>query len=225
MAEENAENEPTMEEILASIRAIISEDDEEGGDKAEATEAPEAKAAEPVAEDVKPEPEPEPEPEPAAEAEVEAPPVDDDGDDFLQLTEDEIVTGDAIEPDADIMVVDKEDEAEEPEPEPVVDVVEEEPAPEPEPEPEPVMAAPANDAAAGDEEEILSEASAMAAAGALGTLAQNMKVAQTDGQTIEGILRELLRPMLKAWLDENLPGIVDTKVEEAIDKVVRRTRI
>jgi cell pole-organizing protein PopZ len=94
---------------------------------------------------------------------------------------------------------------------------------EPEPEPEPVALA--DDFADVVEDEILGEESAAAAAGSLNSLAQNMRVAQHDGQTIEGVLRELLRPMLKSWLDDNLPAIVDAKVEEAIDKVVRRTRI
>ena len=60
--------EPTMEEILASIRRIISEDEPaEGAPAAEATPAPEPEpepappAPEPVAE-VMPEPEPEPAP-------------------------------------------------------------------------------------------------------------------------------------------------------------------
>src|SRR5580658_4184113 len=58
---EQAAPEPTMEEILASIRRIISEDDAPPAE-AEAEAAPVAIAAVPA-----PEPEPEPEPEPAVE--------------------------------------------------------------------------------------------------------------------------------------------------------------
>ncbi|EGF90351.1 hypothetical protein ABI_33710 [Asticcacaulis biprosthecium C19] len=65
MAEQSA-HEPTMEEILASIRRIISEDD-----------APEAEKPAPVA--AAPEPEPEPEPLPVIEEEPE--------EDVLELTE------------------------------------------------------------------------------------------------------------------------------------------
>ena len=67
---EQTTQEPTMEEILASIRRIISEDDAPAEEGAEA--APPAEA-EPVAAEAAPEPEPEPEPEPAA---VEPEPVE-----------------------------------------------------------------------------------------------------------------------------------------------------
>src|SRR5437868_5152175 len=78
--------EPTMEEILASIRRIISEDE------TPAAEGEEAPPAEPVAVAPEPAPEPEPEPEPAAAepepvaaAEPEpAPPVEEEA---LELTE------------------------------------------------------------------------------------------------------------------------------------------
>ena len=57
---EQTSQEPTMEEILASIRRIISEDDAPAAEEAEAAaaEAPAAVAA----------PEPEPDPEPQATA-------------------------------------------------------------------------------------------------------------------------------------------------------------
>jgi uncharacterized protein len=215
MAEESAENEaePTMEEILASIRRIISEDDEEGADAAKAEAAP------PPAE-----PEPEPEPEPVAEVEPEPEPEPEDPpameeESVLELTE-------IIDPESDIVLLDKDEPEPEPEPAPEPEPVAEiEPEPEPEPAPEPEPEPVAMEMSDAVEDEILSEASTTAAAGALGSLAQNMRVASDEGQTIEGVLRELLRPMLKSWLDENLPAIVDAKVEEAIDKVVRRTRI
>lgn len=76
MAEQSA-HEPTMEEILASIRRIISEDD------APAEAAPEPEAAEP-------EPEPEPMPEPVAEVHEEEDTFDvapEEDDDVLELTD------------------------------------------------------------------------------------------------------------------------------------------
>ena len=82
---EQTSQEPTMEEILASIRRIISEDDAPAAEGAEAeAEAP----AEPVAAAPEPEPIPEPEPEAAAPAAPEpvveaAAPEDDE----LELTE------------------------------------------------------------------------------------------------------------------------------------------
>src|ERR1700679_2947674 len=72
--------EPTMEEILASIRRIISEDDAPAAEPHEAQEAHEESAA-----SFEPAPEPEPEPEPAHEDVLEltdriAPPAESVGD-------------------------------------------------------------------------------------------------------------------------------------------------
>ena len=41
---------------------------------------------------------------------------------------------------------------------------------------------------------------------------------------LEGILRDLLRPMLKAWLDDNLPGLVERLVRVEIERVARGGR-
>ena len=42
-----------------------------------------------------------------------------------------------------------------------------------------------------------------------------------DGRSLEDVTRELLRPLLKAWLDENLPRIVSAKVEEEVARIAR----
>ncbi len=36
-----------------------------------------------------------------------------------------------------------------------------------------------------------------------------------------GLTREMLRPMLKSWLDDNLPGIVERLVAAEIDRIAR----
>ena len=41
---------------------------------------------------------------------------------------------------------------------------------------------------------------------------------------LEGILRDLLRPMLKSWLDDNLPGLVERLVRIEIERVARGGR-
>ncbi len=41
-------------------------------------------------------------------------------------------------------------------------------------------------------------------------------------QTMEELVREMLRPMLKGWLDQNLPGMVEELVKKEIDRVTRR---
>ena len=43
-----------------------------------------------------------------------------------------------------------------------------------------------------------------------------------DGRTLEDVVRELLRPLLKAWLDENLPSIVQATVAEEVERISRR---
>jgi hypothetical protein len=42
-----------------------------------------------------------------------------------------------------------------------------------------------------------------------------------SGVTIEDMMREMLRPMLKEWLDENLPSVVERMVEREISRVSR----
>jgi uncharacterized protein len=50
-------------------------------------------------------------------------------------------------------------------------------------------------------------------------------MARALGETdIEGMTRDMLRPMLKNWLDENLPPLVEQLVREEIERVARRGR-
>ncbi len=42
------------------------------------------------------------------------------------------------------------------------------------------------------------------------------------GRNLEDITRDLLRPMLKTWLDENLPRIVEDRVDEEVERLARR---
>jgi uncharacterized protein len=45
-----------------------------------------------------------------------------------------------------------------------------------------------------------------------------------DGRTVEELISELLRPLLKAWLDENLPSMVERLVGAEIERVSRGKR-
>ena len=67
------------------------------------------------------------------------------------------------------------------------------------------------------------EHTADVAAGALGKLISRMEIS-TDNNTIEGLVRELLKPMIKEWLDANLPGIVEEKVEAEVQRIARMAR-
>jgi uncharacterized protein len=39
--------------------------------------------------------------------------------------------------------------------------------------------------------------------------------------SLEDVVRDALRPMLKSWLDENLPDVVDRIVRAEIERVIR----
>ncbi len=205
---QSAEQEPTMEEILASIRRIINEDDE-------GVETPEAAAAEPETEDAF-------DPDDFGDVPQEAAAEEDEDDgDVLELTEKVEEDGLGTDPMAiadDLMILDREDaEAE----------AEVESAPEPEPEPEPVAEAfepEPEPAPSVDEDRLVADTTASAAAGAFAALSGSLKVATDNNQTLEGIVRELMKPMLKQWLDDNLPAIVEEKVQAEIERIARSRR-
>jgi len=44
------------------------------------------------------------------------------------------------------------------------------------------------------------------------------------GRTVEDLVKEILRPMLKTWLDENLPRIVERLVRQEIERISRNAR-
>ena len=68
---------------------------------------------------------------------------------------------------------------------------------------------------------------AAAAASSVGSLvrtlaAERMTQVRSGGPTIEDIVREEMRPLLKAWLDANLPPLVERLVRAEIERVVGR---
>lgn len=66
-------------------------------------------------------------------------------------------------------------------------------------------------------------AAAASAFGQLSRLAQERGAAVTrSGPTIEDLVREELRPMLKAWLDAHLPATVERLVRAEIERVMSR---
>jgi hypothetical protein len=220
MGDQKAQQEPSMEEILASIRRIISEDGEE--ETAAAAEA-EAEAPEPV-----PKPEVE-DPEEPAEPE----------EDVLELTDEvqddgtivNLNTGEAVEeeetPEEFVESLEAEEEEVELE---MVDADEEPAEEEAEPEPEPEQAA------AGEPEVILvdeaanslvSGDSAMTSVSSLSALAaavdtHRRAVDPSIGpRTIEDLVKEVMRPMIKDWLDANLPSLVERMVGREIERLTR----
>lgn len=67
--------------------------------------------------------------------------------------------------------------------------------------------------------QLLSSATSAAVDSAFNTLAQTVLV--QNARTLEDLVREMLRPLLKAWLDDNLPGVVERMVRAEIERVSR----
>ena len=187
--------EPTMEEILASIRRIISEDDapaDTAGTTSPAATAP-AEEDTPVEAPTSFAPPAEPEP-PAGE------------DDVLELTDRYEAPSESIG-DLDVM-----DPADAPFPA----------APHPTPADDATHASPAYDTLVGDSA-AASAASAFAglAASFKKPDAAPDGASGIGGVTVEALARQLLRPMLKEWRDAHLPAIVEAQVRKEVERIAR----
>ena len=156
----DAGQEPSMEEILASIRKIISEDGEEIGAKEAVAEA-------------------EREPNPKLEPDPEI--------DMLERPEefDEVPLPTPIEPDGfeDELILDEE------------------------------YLVSAETTAAG----------ASSFAGLAGALDPNMRTGNLD-RTLEALVKEVMRPLLRDWLESNLPVIVERCVKREIKKMATKPK-
>ncbi|MDR3486258.1 MAG: DUF2497 domain-containing protein [Bradyrhizobium sp.] len=67
--------------------------------------------------------------------------------------------------------------------------------------------------------QILSRSTVSAVESAFNTLANT--VLSNNARTLEDLVKEMLRPMLKSWLDDNLPGLVERIVKAEIERVSR----
>ena len=230
--------EPSMEEILASIRRIIADDEAKPAEKTASPATPAGSAssgaAPPAAKpavmtDIPPstiaaaqaKPAKAPDPPPAAgnsqddidamlagldaatsEAEV-RPPLPDG--EVFELT-DEMALPDPAPPAPTFSKVEPEDDIEFTE----AKASRRQPAYEPPFE----SAAPARP--------ILSHSTVSAVESAFNSLANT--VLSNNARTLEDLVKEMLRPMLKSWLDDNLPGLVERIVKAEIERVSRGGR-
>ena len=202
-----------MEEILASIRRIIADEEKPAPPPEPAAAADDDRISEEdldklfasTGDD---------EPEAAAEPE----------DGVLDLTEEAVAEPaelvDAFSPEEDDL------QFADPEPEP-------EPAPVPEPPPArlappppppkpafvPPPPPPRDPAPAVDAPRLISDASERAVASAFDDL--SMTILNRNARTLEDLVQDMLRPMLKTWLDQNLPGMVERLVRAEIERVSR----
>jgi cell pole-organizing protein PopZ len=184
-----------MEEILASIRRIIA-DDQEGGKAAPTAALQEpARAAAPA---------PRPEPEILDLAEI-ATPIPARGP-SLDLEQDDIGYRHASEMDFEALQIEEEPPA--PPPRPVTAFV-----------PEPVFTP---EPASTDEpprERLTSSATDTNVGSSFNMLAHT--VLTHNARTLEDLVKDMLKPMLKTWLDDNLPVLVERLVRAEIERVTR----
>ncbi|MDE2603278.1 MAG: DUF2497 domain-containing protein [Bradyrhizobium sp.] len=69
------------------------------------------------------------------------------------------------------------------------------------------------------QQQILSRSTVSAVESAFNSLANT--VLSNNARTLEDLVKEMLRPMLKSWLDDNLPGLVERIVKAEIERVSR----
>ena len=87
------------------------------------------------------------------------------------------------------------------------------------PRPQAVKAEPAAVALQPSEEPLLSPEATEAVALSFGALSAGLDV--RSAELADGMVRDMLRPMLKQWLDDNLPAIVERLVRDEIQRVAR----
>jgi cell pole-organizing protein PopZ len=176
------QHEPSMEEILASIRRIIAEDGDTTAPAAESAAAPAGAA-------------------PAAVAPA---------DDILELT-------DVVEPDGSVVSMN-------------AAPARAEPAPPPPPAAPPPLREVSSVAEPADGEGIVSPATAAASVAAFSQITSLSSRSEPRDRnlgigaghlTLESLVREELRPILKDWLDQYLPDMVERLVQEEITRLVR----
>lgn len=103
----------------------------------------------------------------------------------------------------------------------LTDAVAAPPEPQPEPAPPPPAAAAEPDPAA--KPALVSPAAVDASRSSLAALsALVVKPEVTGGDTLEGLVREMLRPMLADWLDQRLPEVVERLVAQEIRRITDR---
>lgn len=192
MSDPKANQEPTMEEILASIRRIISEDGDGAKKGPDTPPPPDVALTPPKPAPLEPPPAPPPPPPPPPAM---AEPAEED---VLELTE--VIAEQA--------------------PPPPVQMA-------PPPPPPPPVYAPPPPPPSYDDLALVSNPVASEAASRFSDLASAVTAVRgmpvgNGTRTLEDIVKELLRPMLKDWLDQNLSTIVHRIVEREVAKLAGR---
>ena len=211
--------EPSMEEILASIRRIIADDDT---GKAKPSEAAAPKPAPPPVAAVPSRPAPVPPPVPRAPPAPLQATANNQGDIDAMLADLDAPPKVAVKP-APVPAPPKQMAPPVPD---VLDLTEAMATPPPGPAPNFRTIDGASDVFFTDprresapNQGLISNSTIKAVDNAFNSLA--MTVLGNNARTLEDLVKEMLRPMLKGWLDDNLPGLVERIVRAEIERVSR----
>ncbi|MDG1888031.1 MAG: DUF2497 domain-containing protein [Alphaproteobacteria bacterium] len=195
------EQEPSMEEILASIRRIISDDDDQSKTEETQVDPDPAEPDEPIEDqETNQAPSPTDVVDPVAELEVDD---DDDDDEVLDLTDMDVADPEPLFEQQAYQV-------------PVPPVA----APEPPPSPAPQH----------NQDKLVSTSQASETIDEFTKLGNKLyedvkELPIGNGAvTLEELTRELVRPMLKEWLDQHLPITVERLVREEIERLVMQSQ-
>ena len=223
MAQTAKAQEPSMEEILASIRRIIADDESR-------TRRPEPPKSEPTAPPPRPATPPAETPESAPEYAPDPAPhqaARQDETNAIPSARDSAVAKDGDEaPDDGVTdMLDSTESMADPAPQPPVfrtiegqsDVFFTEDA-ESAPQPPRIEESTRSGRELG-ETPLMSSSTSAAVDAAFNKLAHT--VLTQNARTLEDLVTEMMRPMLKAWLDDNLPGLVERVVRAEIERVSR----
>ncbi|MGF1457101.1 MAG: DUF2497 domain-containing protein [Alphaproteobacteria bacterium] len=232
--QENTQQEPTMEEILASIRRIISEDNDEATKAAAPNGAAPAAAAAPAPAPVQPTPVEEPAPmagmtngvghAPAAPQSAPAAPQSapmQSSADVLELTQAQALP--EMEPAAPVH-----QPIEEPQPlhQPLPDTHAEAANTDTDFAGSDLVVVDRDDHADDEAHALVSGDVESNAATAFQSLGRNVAVSRepSGSRTLETMVEDMMRPMLKEWLDDNLGDIVEDLVDREVRRISDRSR-
>ncbi len=79
-----------------------------------------------------------------------------------------------------------------------------------------------------DEENLVNQETAQGLRQSLSTLAAlsqpspRPQIVRTGETSLESLVTEMLRPMMKEWLDQNLPTLVESMVEREIKRITKK---
>ena len=76
-----------------------------------------------------------------------------------------------------------------------------------------------------EEAEIFTEPVAASTIDSFKKLSDKVALANySDNVTLEEIVKDMLRPMLREWIDSNMPQIVEVLVEKELEKLARHAK-